>query len=672
MSALQVGGALVAGKLYIERSADLRLRETLEEGRYAVVFAARQTGKSSLRRRVQDQLRAAGRRAFTLDLLAAGRDDPARWYRNLIEALAQSLGAPRPGPFWKEHEDLSPAARVWLYLRQAIEAEPSPFTLFIDEVDAVTQVPGLDSDAFFQGLKVVRDAAATDPVWARFTCCLLGVVTERDLVRDPALAPSNAGFIPIDLADFSRAELGALSPYLEGLGPDPAALIDAIGEAAAGHPYQSLRLVLALVEEGPTEGRSAAERVGAQVDDLFVQHGLLREASLYWPRGFVERLPAQRRDEALELYRRALLGTRPRWRGTVDAHADLRVAGLIRLDPDGRLSPRSRIFAEVLGLDWVNHLLGGRAFDHALAAWEKSGRSDEKLLSVDELRAARVWLAQQPHPTQSIRALVTASARHLEARLAQAVEEERARAKAREFELITEKLGRAEAAHREAEARSDREAVEARHAEMTLRLERAHSHHRIQSQRFAMGFLVVALLTGLFVAWRESKAAMQALAERDELDRQLAALQRTAALVQQDLAADIDQTQRKVAEQDWALRGKQAQLAQAVADEQERARLIAERDALLNARREGEAQLNRLTAEAAAQKDAHAKKISEVASLQDAGTELRAALDACTAREQRTRATVQDLNAEVEAYEDATGALPLVAPPSLGRNADPY
>lgn len=671
MSALQVGGALQAGKLYIERAADLRLRELLEAGRYAVVFAPRQTGKSSLRRRVQEQLRAAGRRAFTLDLLAAGRDDPSRWYRNLIEALAQALGAPRPGPFWKEHEDLSPAGRVWLYLRQAVEAEPSPFTLFIDEVDAVTQVPGLDADAFFQGLKVVRDAAASDPVWARFTCCLLGVVTERDLVRDPALAPSNAGFASIDLADFSRPELGALAPHLQGLGASPEALIDALFEAAAGHPYQSLRLALALIEAAPQPGLCAADQVAAQVDELFVQHGLLREASLYWPRGFIERLPAQRRDEALELYRRALLGTRPRWRGTVDAHADLRVAGLIRLDADGRLSPRSRIFAEVLGLDWVNQLLGGRAFDHALTAWEKSGRSDEKLLSAEELRAARAWLAQQPHPTQSMRALVTASARHLEARLAQAVEEERARAKARELELMNEKLGRAEAAHREAEARSDREAVEARHAEMTLRLERAQSHHRMQVQRFAMGMLVVAVLAGLSVAWRESKAALQATSERDELDRQLAALRRSAALVQEDLAADIEETKRKVAEQDWALRNKQAELAAAVADQKAHQRLIAERDELLAERRDGEAELARLTAEAAAQQAAHAKTISQVASLTDVGTQMRAALDDCVAREQRLRSTQQELNAQVEAYEDATGSLPLVAPPSLGRAAEP-
>ena len=73
------------------------------------------------------------------------------------------------------------------------------------------------SDDFFASIRSAYNLRAEDPAYERLTFCLLGVAAPADLISNSVRTPFNIGR-EIRLEDFSRAELDAFRPGLEGLG----------------------------------------------------------------------------------------------------------------------------------------------------------------------------------------------------------------------------------------------------------------------------------------------------------------------------------------------------------------------------------------------------------------------------------------------------------------------
>src|SRR5205823_13985319 len=110
------GGTLAPDALsYVERQADVDLREALEQGQFCYVLHARQMGKSSLMVRTAARLREDAIDVVILDLTQIGKNlSPEQWYGGLLASIGQQLGiADELDAFWLSNTRLGPLQR-WM------------------------------------------------------------------------------------------------------------------------------------------------------------------------------------------------------------------------------------------------------------------------------------------------------------------------------------------------------------------------------------------------------------------------------------------------------------------------------------------------------------------------------------------------------------------------------
>jgi len=139
----------VAGGYYIARRADDELFKHLVDGDYCHVLAPRQIGKSSLRVRTQERLRARGIRCASVDLTGIGSHaSPDEWYFSLASAIGEALELPDPADLWQKERRLSTVRRFRQFLHDAVLVdEGSPVVVFIDEIDVTLALRATTSSA---------------------------------------------------------------------------------------------------------------------------------------------------------------------------------------------------------------------------------------------------------------------------------------------------------------------------------------------------------------------------------------------------------------------------------------------------------------------------------------------------------------------------------------------
>jgi AAA-like domain len=356
----QSGGTLREGAFYVRRSADAELPEALCRGELCYVLAPRQMGKSSLRLRVDTVLRARRVRSGGVDLSALGSTGitAEQWYYGLIDAVARSLGLPDPEAFWERHGRLSPVLRWSRFLRsEVLDRIEEPVVIFLDEIDAVRSLP-FSADDFLASLRVLYNARAEDPAFARLRFCMMGVATPVELMEDTARTPFNIGRA-IRLDDFTRAEVRAFLPGLSSVSEEPEALLDTIFEWTRGHPYMTHRVCDVLARD--STGDILPAGVVRLIGDLFMRRGRVEDLCL----SAVERLftrgrSGPRMTEMLTLYQRLLKEEHVLAVGDDPVQTALRLAGLAAERDDGAsvwMRVRNPIVEHVFDGAWVQERL---------------------------------------------------------------------------------------------------------------------------------------------------------------------------------------------------------------------------------------------------------------------------------------------------------------------------
>ena len=340
---------------YVERRADRELFDRVRAGDFCYVLAPRQTGKSSLMARTARRLEQAGHRVTIVDLTqAAGREDGGdadTWYYGVAHAIHQGLklGAPF-GAWWRSRSDLPLVQRLAEFFRDLVLAETEEHVaVFFDEIDSTIGLPFADD--FFAAIRSFYNARATDPRFDRLTFVLLGVATPNQLIRDPARTPFNIGH-GIELTDFTAGEA---SPLGDGLGPERSALLDRILHWTAGHPYFTQAVCRAVAEriQGPSPGGSPADLVDACVLTLFLDPRARRdEVNLKHARARLTQGEHREVRRVLRQYLRVRRGEVVLDEPTSPVHATLKLSGVVKVDGDGRLCVRNRIYAEVFTEVW--------------------------------------------------------------------------------------------------------------------------------------------------------------------------------------------------------------------------------------------------------------------------------------------------------------------------------
>ncbi|AKT42555.1 AAA-like domain-containing protein [Chondromyces crocatus] len=407
---------------YVVRRSDAELLERLLRREPCYVLAPRQIGKSSLRIRTQERLRAKGIRCVSVDLTSVGSGASAdEWYFSIAAAIHEDLGLDAQTDldgFWRKNRRMSPVRRFRQYLGEILLGEGGegpPIVLFLDEIDVTLALP-FSRDDFFGLIRSAREARADDPRWSRLTFCLIGVAAPLDLVADPERTPFNNSF-EVRLDDFSREEARTFLPGLAQARGNPEALLDAVLGWTNGHPALTQRLCYHLCQQARTEGgsrevgRDAGKRVDGLVELLFLESGRISDPILLdAERRFAGDRPDARIPVMLHLYRRLLDGEDVDADGNNPRQFGLRIAGLAaerkERATDGETVPpeeptrsasrtvlrvRNRIFATVFDHAWVDERLARRFLTEPLQIWKDSGRKSDHVLRGDSLGIALAW-----------------------------------------------------------------------------------------------------------------------------------------------------------------------------------------------------------------------------------------------------------------------------------------
>ena len=348
---LQVGGTLVPDRdLYIPRPEDEELFATLREREYVNIVSSRQVGKSSAMVRAALRLQAEGWRFAVVDLTSLGTPpDADGYFQGLIKGLAAGLKLKLDVPaFWAAHAGDTASQRLIAFFRDVVLTEiDGPVAIFLDEIDSTLKLPYTDD--LFTALRAIYNERTLVEAWRRLVFCLVGVATPNELVKDRRTTPYNVGRT-VWVGDFdpARDDLATLAAALHA---DPATaqpLLARILYWTGGHPFLTLRLVKEAREAGvadPAGIDALVERGFARLDrlgeDVHIQSIL---------RFVAERLTDG--GATLALYERILAGAAEPDQPTL-THAELKLSGLVRRGPDGRLAVRNRIYARLFDRAWV-------------------------------------------------------------------------------------------------------------------------------------------------------------------------------------------------------------------------------------------------------------------------------------------------------------------------------
>ena len=344
---------------YVERPADLQLRDLALRGGLGYVLTASQMGKTSLLFHVQAELRKLRLPTAYLDLHRFGSGAGVAvepWCRSFLKVLASDL---RLGvdvsAWWAERREFTPIDRLFSFIREELGgatlggATPGA-AIFIDEIGVLLNLAF--GDDFINGLRALYQSfgdgsAGRDGPRNRVAVVLFGMLPPDQLVRDGTATRFNVGL---------RLELGNLppanaAPLLQGLPGRQQAILEHVFGWTNGHPYLTQRVCLAIAQDETRNWDGAAvqdvirwlflEPQAAEIDSNL---SYVRDALLLSPD----------KDELIALYGAIRRGRAVRNVERSPLHRQLRGCGLVRPDAHGRLVVANRIYERVFDRRWVS------------------------------------------------------------------------------------------------------------------------------------------------------------------------------------------------------------------------------------------------------------------------------------------------------------------------------
>ncbi len=294
----RVGGALAWNEpTYIKRTADTELYHAIERGQFSYVLGPRQIGKSSLRIHTCHRLVQQGYRCITLQasqLRSPGQSlsNPAagsiqdRECSAFISAIWIDLGLGQIAPLraWlQKTASLSTQARLARFSQDFLLGEllKTPIVIFIDEIDALLEVPFIAD--LLRWIEQCDRRRQTEAAYQNLSFVILGTTTVIALLEQSCTADAIvklfANGCQISLSPFKLSETFSLRQGFEEKIADPTVLLQAIFRWTQGQPFLTQKichiasnLIGTLVQPSASPIKVSTKIVNHWIDDLVRSH----------------------------------------------------------------------------------------------------------------------------------------------------------------------------------------------------------------------------------------------------------------------------------------------------------------------------------------------------------------------------------------------------------------
>ncbi|NMG07246.1 CHASE2 domain-containing protein [Brasilonema sp. UFV-L1] len=402
----QVGGSLtINSPSYVERQADKRLYQALQEGEFCYVLNSRQMGKSSLLVRTRHRLQQDGFKCTTVDMTNIGCENitPEQWYKGVIAELwlgFKLLGKFNLKAWWREQEDIPVLQRLSRFISEVllVQFPNERLFIFIDEVDSIKSLD-FSVDDFFALIRFCYNHRAIDPEYNRITFVIFGVTTPSDLIQDPKRTPFNIGKA-IELHGFTIDEVQPLVKGLEVKQGNAQAILKEILSWTGGQPFLTQKLCH-LIQNSSQDSVSQTLMIPPGTEEFWVENIVKSRIIHKWEsqdepehlRTISDRLLANEQiiGRLLGIYQHILAGEDV---PTDDSREqiELLLSGLV-VNQQGYLRVKNPIYQAVFNSEWVAlQMENRRPYAQHFKAWIASNQQDESQLLVGiALQQALVW-----------------------------------------------------------------------------------------------------------------------------------------------------------------------------------------------------------------------------------------------------------------------------------------